>query len=77
MGVAETMDVNEEQTEFTFTVRDGVTWSDGTPLNANDFEWSWKRVLDPETKSGIHHGTLSAQERGRDRLGEMDSTSSA
>src|SRR5215208_2471354 len=51
MGVAETMDVNDEQTEFTFKVRDGVTWSDGTPLNANDFEWSWKRVLDPETKS--------------------------
>ena len=51
MGVAEKMDVNDEQTEFTFTVRDGVTWSDGTPLNANDFEWSWKRVLDPETKS--------------------------
>ena len=51
MGVAEKMDVNDEQTEFTFTVRDGVTWSDGTPLNAHDFEWSWKRVLDPETKS--------------------------
>ncbi len=51
MGVAESMDVNDEQTEFTFVVRDGVTWSDGTPLNANDFEWSWKRVLDPETKS--------------------------
>ena len=45
------MDVNDEQTEFTFNVRDGLTWSDGTPLNANDFEWSWKRVLDPETKS--------------------------
>jgi oligopeptide transport system substrate-binding protein len=51
LGIAETMDVNDEQTEFTFKVRDGVTWSDGTPLNANDFEWSWKRVLDPETKS--------------------------
>jgi oligopeptide transport system substrate-binding protein len=51
MGVAEAMDVNKEQTEFTFTLRDGVTWSDGTPLNANDFEWSWKRVLIPETKS--------------------------
>ena len=51
MGVAESMDVNDEQTEFTFKVREGVTWSDGTPLNANDFEWSWKRVLDPATKS--------------------------
>jgi len=51
LAIAEAMDVNDEQTEFTFTVRDGVTWSDGTPLNANDFEWSWKRVLVPETKS--------------------------
>jgi oligopeptide transport system substrate-binding protein len=51
MGVAEKMHVNDDQTEFTFVVRDGVTWSDGKPLNAHDFEWSWKRVLDPETKS--------------------------
>ena len=51
MGLAETMDVNDEQTEFTFTLRDGLVWSDDTPLTAKDFEWSWKRVLDPATKS--------------------------
>lgn len=51
MGVAEAMDVNDDQTEFTFTLRDGVVWSDDTPLTAKDFEWSWKRVLDPATKS--------------------------
>jgi oligopeptide transport system substrate-binding protein len=51
MGLAENMEANEDQTKFTFTVRDGLTWSDGTPLTAKDFEWSWKRVLDPNTKS--------------------------
>ena len=51
MGLAETMDVNDEQTEFTFNLRDGLVWSDDTPLTAKDFEWSWKRVLDPATKS--------------------------
>jgi oligopeptide transport system substrate-binding protein len=51
MGLAENMDTNDDVTEFTFTVRDGLTWSDGTPLNAHDFEWSWKSVLDPATKS--------------------------
>ncbi|MEZ4562758.1 MAG: peptide ABC transporter substrate-binding protein [Thermomicrobiales bacterium] len=51
MGLAETMDVNDEQTEFTFTLRDGLVWSDDTPLTAGDFEWSWKRVLNPDTKS--------------------------
>ena len=28
-----------------------MTWSDGTPLNANDFVYSWQRVLDPNTLS--------------------------
>lgn len=51
MGVAEEMEANPDQSEFTFTLRDGVVWSDGTPLTAEDFAWSWRRVLDPETKS--------------------------
>ncbi len=51
MGLAENMEASPDQTKFTFTLRDGLTWSDGTPLNANDFEYSWKRVLDPNTKS--------------------------
>ena len=72
MGVAETMDVNEEQTEFTFTVRDGVTWSDGTPLNANDFEWSWKRVLDPETKSEYTTALYPLKNAAAIDAGEMD-----
>ena len=51
MGLAENMEANADATEFTFTVRDGLMWSDGTPLTAADFEYSWKRVLDPNTKS--------------------------
>jgi oligopeptide transport system substrate-binding protein len=51
MGLAETMTPNADDTEYAFTLRDGLVWSDGTPLTAHDFEWSWKRVLDPETKS--------------------------
>ena len=78
MGVAEKMDVNDEQTEFTFTVRDGVTWSDGTPLNAKDFEWSWKRVLDPETKSEYTSALYPIKNAVAIDKGEMDrSTSSA
>jgi len=51
MGLAEKMTPNADTSAFTFTLRDGLTWSDGTPLTATDFEWSWKRVLDPATKS--------------------------
>jgi oligopeptide transport system substrate-binding protein len=49
--VAESYETNADASEFTFHIRQGVTWSDGTPLNAHDFEYSWKRVLDPETLS--------------------------
>lgn len=49
--VAEKYEANADATEYTFHIRQGVTWSDGTPLNANDFVYSWQRVLDPETAS--------------------------
>lgn len=49
--VAESFTFNADASEFTFKIRQGVTWSDGTPLNANDFVYSWKRVLDPELAS--------------------------
>jgi ABC-type oligopeptide transport system substrate-binding subunit len=49
--VAESWYINADATQFTFHIRQGVTWSDGTPLNANDFVYSWSRVLDPNTLS--------------------------
>jgi len=50
-GAAERWDVNEDRTVYTFYLRDGLKWSDGQPLTAKDFEYSWLRVLTPETAS--------------------------
>lgn len=50
-GVAESWEINDDASEFTFHLRKDVTWSDGTPLNANDFVYSISRVLDPEVAS--------------------------
>jgi ABC-type oligopeptide transport system substrate-binding subunit len=36
---------------LTFHLRPGLQWSDGTPLTARDFVWSWRRVLSPRTAS--------------------------
>jgi oligopeptide transport system substrate-binding protein len=36
---------------YVFHLRDDVSWSDGTPVTAHDFEYAWKRVLDPATPS--------------------------
>jgi oligopeptide transport system substrate-binding protein len=49
--LAESWEANADSTEFTFKIRPGVMWSDGTALNANDFVYSWQRVLDPNTLS--------------------------
>ncbi len=51
MRAAESFTSNEDDTQFTFIIRQGAMWSDGTPLNANDFAYSWQRVLDPDTLS--------------------------
>lgn len=42
--------VNDDGTvTYTFKMRDGITWSDGQPVTAGDFEYSWKRLASPET----------------------------
>jgi len=50
-AVAEKWDISEDATVFTFYLKDGLEWSDGTPVTAGDFEYSWLRTLDPETQS--------------------------
>lgn len=48
-GQAETYDVTEDGLTWTFHLRDGLKWSDGSDLTANDFVYSWRRVCDPNT----------------------------
>jgi oligopeptide transport system substrate-binding protein len=47
-GVAESWTVSEDGKTYTFKLRKS-TWSDGTPLTANDFVFSLQRILLPET----------------------------
>ncbi|MBY6277149.1 peptide ABC transporter substrate-binding protein [Symbiobacterium thermophilum] len=46
-GAAARYEVNDDATVFTFYLRDGLKWSNGDPLTAEDFVWTWKSVLDP------------------------------
>ncbi|MBG0763954.1 MAG: peptide ABC transporter substrate-binding protein [Tissierellales bacterium] len=50
-GIAEDWDMSEDGTVYTFYLRD-AQWSDGEPVTAQDFEYSFRRLLDPETASG-------------------------
>ncbi|QRN84608.1 peptide ABC transporter substrate-binding protein [Clostridia bacterium] len=49
-GIAETWDISEDGKTVTFHLRESK-WSDGSPLTANDFVYSWKRAMAKETAS--------------------------
>ncbi|MER1976548.1 ABC transporter substrate-binding protein [Pseudocitrobacter faecalis] len=41
----------ENKGNWIFHLREGITWSDGTPITAQDVVWSWQRLVDPKTAS--------------------------
>jgi len=51
-GLAERWDVTPDGVTYTFHLRRGVTFHDGSPLTARNVVASWQRALDPATKSG-------------------------
>ena len=55
-ALAENTEVSEDGMTYTFTLRDGLKWSDGTDLTAKDFEYAWKRAAAPET--GADYGYM-------------------
>lgn len=44
---AETCHISEDGLTYTFTLRDGLLWSDHSPLLAEDYVYSWRRLADP------------------------------
>jgi oligopeptide transport system substrate-binding protein len=50
-GNAESWEVSDDGLVFTFHLRAGLKWSDGSPLTAEDFRYSYVRVAKPETAS--------------------------
>lgn len=47
-GQAEKYEISEDGLVYTFHLRDGLKWSDGSDLKASDFVFAWKRLADPE-----------------------------
>ena len=50
-GAADSWAFNEDASAITFHIRDGACWSDGTPLTANDFVYSFKRLVNPASNA--------------------------
>lgn len=50
-GVAESWTVSKDGKTYFFKLRKNAKWSNGEPVTAADFIYSWKRLLDPNTAS--------------------------
>ena len=50
-GQAKSYTVSDDGLVYTFTLRDDIFWSDGEPVKAQDFVYSWQRIVDPATAS--------------------------
>ncbi len=50
-GVADRWEISDDRLTYTFHIRDSARWSDGTPITAEDFCYSLRRILDPRTQA--------------------------
>ncbi len=48
-GVAESWDLSDDKLTYTFHLRKNARWSDGSPVTAEDFLWSYRRFFHPGT----------------------------
>lgn len=67
---AESYELSKDLKTYTFKLRDGLKWSDGSDLTAKDFVYSWQRAVDPATASDYSYmfeciaGYTEVQESG-------------
>ena len=71
-GLAEKYEVSDDQLTWTFHLRDGLKWSDGSALTANDFVYSWQRLVDPNVAAPYAQTVLGMVEGYDDAVGKPD-----
>jgi oligopeptide transport system substrate-binding protein len=59
-SLAEEWSVSDDSLTYTFSLRDGITFSDGSPITADDVVWTFNHALDPTTGgwTGAYYFTL-------------------
>ncbi|OMF62159.1 ABC transporter substrate-binding protein [Paenibacillus sp. FSL R5-0490] len=62
-AMAESYEKSEDGLTYTFTLREGIKWSNGDPVTANDFKYSWLRSMHPDT-AGAYASILTDYIKG-------------
>ena len=71
--------MDDGKTSYTFKLREGLKWSDGTPLTANDFVYAWNRAADPATAAdyGYMFEVIDGYTELMEGTGKLNVTASA
>lgn len=69
-AAAESIDVSEDLKTYTFTIRDH-NWNNGEPVTAYDFEYAWKRVLEPEFPADYAYQLYAIKNAAQAKEGEV------
>ena len=71
-GLAEKYEISDDQLTWTFYLRDGLKWSDGSDLTAEDFVYSWQRMVDPNVAAPYAQTVLGMVEGYEEAIGLPD-----
>ena len=78
LGQAKSYTVSDDKKVYTFTLRDDIYWSDGQPVKAEDWVYSWQRLVDPATAADygyfldgivMNAAAIQAGEKDKSELG--------
>lgn len=70
-AAAEKMDVSDDGLKYTLTLRDGLQYSDGEPITAKNFEYSWRRLFDPNVP-GRSYASVAYDIKGAAELSDVE-----
>lgn len=73
-AAAESYEVSEDGTVYTFKLREDAVWSNGSPVTAHDFVFSWQRLADPATAAEYSFilDTAGVKNAAKVTAGEVD-----
>ena len=76
-GIAEKWEISEDGFTYIFHLRTNAKWSDGMPVTSKDFQYSWRRAIDPGTRASYSYMMEIIKNARKINLGLMNITNLA
>ncbi|HGC7723255.1 TPA: peptide ABC transporter substrate-binding protein [Streptococcus agalactiae] len=70
--LAKKVSVSSDGLTYTATLRDNLKWSDGSKLSAEDFVYTWRRIVDPKTASEYAYLATESHLLNADKINSGD-----